>query len=697
MKRSEEGAIYSSRSISNTIQKVLLVTTACALLLATITFSLNDWMSSRSQVFEQLRSAAGIVGYNSVAAMVFDDPETAHQTLKSLSSQPNIVGAVLYLSDGQPFARYERTPGVVPAIPPVDPQGSQGDFWFVQLNIDFDGERVGRILLLADDSFWLQEQILQLLLACAVFAVSLLVAYLIAHHLQRKVTRPITELAHTTRQVTECRDYSLRAKRISGDEVGTLVDHFNDMLEQIQHRDKDLRLIQGLLEEKVDERTQELAELAKKFEHQAYHDALTGLANRITFDNRLQDAIAHARRHDRHVSVLFLDLDRFKVVNDTLGHGVGDLLLIEVSQRLKLCLRGDDTLARLGGDEFAILLTDLSPGATGDVATKIIQEISAPMELKGHNLRLTTSIGISVFPGDGATASEILKNADTAMYRSKDKGRNRLTFFAPDMNKKMERRLVLENKLRQAIESEVFHIHYQPKVDVSTLRIVGVEALLRWTDQELGEVSPAEFIPLAEECGLIGAIDQWVMIHACEELLSLFPSGELALQLSVNFSPQHFFRQAAPEEVATVLNKTGFPGSCLELEITENLIGPSMDSLLEQLQGIRALGVEISIDDFGTAYSSLSRLKQFPLNTLKIDRSFVRDLGLDVDDETLVKTIITMAHNLNLKVVAEGIETQAQYLFVKQHGCDLVQGFLYGRPMPLQALADALSDQNVSA
>ncbi|WP_439135824.1 putative bifunctional diguanylate cyclase/phosphodiesterase [Pseudomaricurvus sp.] len=693
MKSSENVVAGSSKTIGRTIQEVLLVTTACALLLATVTFTANDWFSSRAQVFEQLRAAAGIVGHNSVAAMVFDDAETARQTLKSLSSQPNIVGAALYLADGKPFADYERSPDVLPHSLPEKDQGTLSGLWFTQLYIDFDGERVGKILLLADNSVWLQKQFLKLLLACLVFAVSLLLAYFIAHYLQKRVTHPIVALAKTTRGISESRDYSLRAKRITNDEVGALVDYFNDMLDQIQMRDKDLRLIQGLLEEKVDERTRELAELAKKFEHQAYHDALTGLANRITFDNRLQDAILHARRHGRHVSVLFLDLDRFKVVNDTLGHGVGDLLLVEVSQRLKLCLRGDDTLARLGGDEFAILLTDLSPGATGDVANKIIQEISEPMVLKGHNLTLTTSIGISVFPGDGDSASEILKNADTAMYRSKDKGRNRLTFFAPDMNKKMERRLVMENKLRQAIELEAFYIFYQPKVDVATLEIIGVEALLRWVDDELGAVSPAEFIPLAEECGLIGAIDQWVMVHACNELLSKFSRDEMPLHLSVNFSPQHFFRRAAPEEVANVLEETGFPGEFLELEITENLIGPSMDSLLEQLQGVRALGVEISIDDFGTAYSSLSRLKQFPLNTLKIDRSFVGDLGHDADDETLVKTIITMAHNLNLKVVAEGIETEAQYRFVKEHGCDIVQGFLFGKPMSLEDLAQALQAQ----
>ncbi len=686
-------ADYRHRSIGNNMLRALLVTTACALLLATIAFSVSDWFSSRVQIYQQLKSEAGIIAHNSVAALLFDDLEAAQHTLKNLQSQANIVGAMLYLPDNTPFAHYERLQGVLPSVPPIEDQGSINQFWYVQLKVEFDDEVVGSILLLSDNSRWLKEQLVRLLLACLVFAICLLVAFLIASYLQRAVSRPIIKLAETTRRITQKRDYSLRATRLSDDEIGDLVDDFNEMLNQIQSRDKDLQLIQGLLEQKVEERTRELAELAKKYEHQAYHDALTGLANRITFDNRLQDAISHARRYDSQVSVLFLDLDRFKVVNDTLGHDIGDKLLKEVACRLKQCLREDDTLARLGGDEFAILLTDLSLGATGDVANKISRLVTSPMTLDGHNLTLTTSIGVSVFPSDGNSAVEILKNADTAMYRSKDRGRNRITFFAPDMNRKMERRLVLENKLRQAVNSQLFTLHYQPKVDTNTLAVVGVEALIRWHDLELGQIPTSEFIELAEECGLIGVIDQWVLERACADILSITPGGETPLQLSVNFSPSHFYRYSAPAEIKAVLEKTGFPGHRLELEITENLVGPTADNILDQLQSLRQLEVEISIDDFGTAYSSLSRLKQFPLNTLKIDQSFVHDLGRDPDDETMVKTIITMAHNLNLKVVAEGIETQSQYEFVKQHGCDQVQGYLYSKPMPLAQLQQTLQQQ----
>lgn len=694
MKRNDAPRAQARRSISATIQRVLVITTACALSLATLAFSLNDWLSSRMQMFDDLRTAAGIAGNSTVAALVFDDEYAAQQTLKNLSGQTNIVSALLYTAEGQPFARYERVPGTLPEQPPERKQGTQGQYWFVQQDIYFDSDRVGKILLLSDDSHWLRQQMWQLAIAFAVFCVSLLVAFLIARHLQRKVTEPIVSLATTARNVTKSRDYSLRAERISDDEVGALVDDFNDMLGQIQSRDKDLRLIQELLEQRVDERTRELSELAKKFEHQAYHDTLTGLANRVTFDNRLHDIISHARRNDWKLAVLFLDLDRFKVVNDTLGHSTGDLLLIEVGRRLRSCLREGDILARLGGDEFAILLTDLSLGATSDVAQKVLTAIGEPMILKGHTLTLTASVGVSMYPSDGDDAVQILKNADTAMYRSKEKGRNRITFFSPEMNEKMERRLALETRMRHALDTEAFYLHYQPKVDAQSLDIVGVEALVRWDDAQLGRVAPAEFIPLAEECGLIGRIDQWVLERACTDILALYPKRVPQIQLSVNFSPQHFFRNCAADEVARVLDRTGFPGRWLELELTENVICPATDSLQEQLQAIRELGVEIAIDDFGTAYSSLSRLKQFPLNTLKIDRSFVDDIGRNADDETLVKTIITMAHNLNLKVVAEGVETEAQYRFVKQHGCDLLQGFLYGRPMAIDRLAEALSRQN---
>lgn len=682
--------LLGRRSLRQSLQALLLIVTGSALFVAVMGSAVNEWFSSRAAVFQQLQTEADIIGSNSIGAISFFDDQAAARTLATLATDTNVVAAALFLPDGSLFASYQKVDGILLQQLPDNEKGTLAGHWFVKQPIEFDGEQLGSILLLADNSDWLQQQYFRVFVVTLVFAISLGLAMLLSSRLQRALTNPIFRLTETTRKITRSRDYSLRAERLSRDEVGSLVDDFNEMLNQIQIRDKELRDAQEHLEEKVQERTRELADLAHRYEHQAYHDSLTGLANRITFDHRLTDGISHIKRFGGSLSVLFLDLDRFKMINDTLGHDIGDKLLQEVARRLKSCLREDDTLARLGGDEFAVLLLDTSPQGTGDVAAKVIDAVCQPMQLDGHALVMTTSVGVSLYPDDGDDAGTILKNADMAMYRSKDQGRNQLTFFSSDMNSRVERRLVLENKLRDAIENDRFYLCYQPKWDVQSLALVGVEALIRWNDPQEGTIAPGEFIAIAEECGLIENIDRWVLQRACRELLELFDGRDINVQLSVNFSPLHFSRNRICDEIDAVLKQTGFPNHCLELEITESLIGPGVQNVMEQLRDIRKLGVEISIDDFGTGYSSLSRLKQLPLNTLKIDRSFVNDLSEDEDSKNLVKTIITLAHNLNLKVVAEGVETELQQEFIKNHDCDVVQGYLFGRPMVKSELAKLL-------
>lgn len=686
--------ILGRRSIRKTLQLVLLISSCSALLLATVGFAVNDWFTSRDQMVERMRSQAAIIGNTSVAALMFGDKQSASKTLSALASERDVVGAVLYTPDGLSFASYRRdTDTLTPTTLMSFNAGSIDGQLFIQTPVRHDGEIIGSIQLIADNSQWKQQQLLRLGTVFGLFVVSLLVALVFSQRLQRVVTEPVLRLAETARRISRSRDYSLRAERLSRDEIGYLVDDFNGMLDQMQARDAELQQVQGQLEEKVKQRTAELAELASRYEHQAYHDALTGLANRTTFEYRLKDTIGHVNRHGGELEVLFFDLDRFKRINDTLGHSIGDKLLVQLSKRLVSCLRTNDTLARLGGDEFAVLMTNTALERAGEVAQKLIDVINEPVDIEGHQLHVSTSIGISTYPGDGDSAETIVKNADTAMYRSKDKGGNQFTFYASEMNQRVERRLRLENKMRAAMDSSAFYLHYQPKWDTQTRQLVGVEALVRWQDAEEGHISPVEFIPLAEECGLIHDIDLWVLEQACIDIGSLYQQGCADIQLSVNFSPSHFVRYDICGEVSRILKRTRFPGDRLELEIIENLIGPDVEDIYSKVHAIRDLGVEISIDDFGTAYSSLSRLKQLPLNTLKIDKSFIMDLDDDPDDKTLVKTIITMAHNLNLKVVAEGVETESQFEFVKQHKCDLVQGYLLGKPMPLDELA-ALTAQS---
>jgi len=670
-------------SIRKKLMLVLLLTSSGALVLSSLGFTVNDWLSLRSASSQRLLAQAQIIGDNSVAALTFGDTDAARDTLHSLEKEADIIGAALFSRDGHLFANYHRAPHPAPDALPTEQSGSIDGNIFVVSPIVFEAEQIGSMLIISDLSYWKHRQWLHLLIALGVFLLSLLVALLLSSRLQRLVSDPILKLAETARRISEAQDYGLRAEKTSHDEIGSLVDDFNGMLDQIQLRDRELQQARDELEDKVELRTGELTELTQQLEHQAYHDTLTGLANRITFDDHLGLAIEQARRYQRRLAVLFLDLDRFKVINDTLGHAIGDKLLIEVSRRFDTCLRASDTLARLGGDEFAVLLTETRHDEdAAEIAHKLTAAMVEPLLIDGYSLHLTTSIGISLYPEDGDLAETILKNADTAMYRSKDQGRDRYTFFSAEMNARAARRLALENKLRQAIHEDLFEIHYQPRVDAISLDIVGVEALIRWNDAAEGTIGPAEFIPLAEECGLIAAIDEWVLETACNEVLQWFPGKTPAIRLAVNLSPAQFIREDLDDVVADILARTGFPGERLELEITESLFGPDSADACGILENLRALGIELSIDDFGTAYSSLSRLKQLPLHTLKIDQSFVRDLGKDPDDETLVRTIITMAHNLNLKVVAEGVETELQYRFVQQHGCDEIQGFLFGRPMP---------------
>lgn len=683
--------IRSSASIQKKLINVLLLTSCGTLLLSTLGFAVNDLLSLRNAMFDHLHAQAGIIGNNSVAAMAFDDPVTAKETLNTLSNDADIVGAGLYSSQNVLFAYYERDKGTIPDRLPATKSGFFKEGQFVVELIQHDQEPLGHILLIADYSHLQHRQINHLVIAAGVVLLSLLFSWFLSRRLQHIVSEPILQLAETARTVSETQDYGLRAVKISADEIGTLADDFNTMLSQIQIRDHELQQARHNLEDKVEARTQELTELARQLEHQAYHDTLTGLSNRITFDDHLRLAIDQAKRHGQKLAVMFLDLDRFKIINDTLGHGIGDKLLIEASRRLQKSLRKSDTLARLGGDEFAILLPQTqSASQAAEVAKKIKTVIAEPILVEGYSLHITTSIGISLYPEDGDQAGIIVKNADTAMYRSKDQGRNRYTFFSANMNARTERRLMLENKLRAALKENRLGIHYQPRLDSKTLKVMGVEALARWVDPEEGPIAPAEFIPLAEECGLIAKIDEWVLETACREILTLEHEIETDLRLAVNLSPAQFIREDIHEIIAGILTRTGFPGKRLELEITESLFGPGSQDVCLILQHICGLGIELSIDDFGTAYSSLSRLKQLPLHTIKIDQSFVRDLGKDPDDDTLVKTIITLAHNLNLKVVAEGVETEQQYFFVKRNGCDTVQGYLFGKPVPYADLMEII-------
>jgi len=423
----------------------------------------------------------------------------------------------------------------------------------------------------------------------------------------------------------------------------------------------------------------------------AHHDILTGLPNRVLLEDRLQQAKAFSNRMNCPFALLFLDLDRFKMINDTLGHSVGDELLRMVAARLKRTLRETDTVARIGGDEFIILLTSIKNDS--DVTTltdKILKSLTLPFNLRDHELFISTSLGVCMYPDDGEDTEEMMKKADIAMYHAKSLGRNNAQFYNDDMDQNASRRFVISNSLRRGLEQNEFRVYYQPKVDVVSGRIVAMEALVRWEHPELGLLSPVEFIQLAEENGLIMQLGEWVLRESCVQNVRWQDEGILDLRVAVNLSGYQLQHTALLATIRRVLKETGMLPEHLELEITESVIMQNPDFAVSVLSVISDLGIHISIDDFGTGYSSLSHLKRFSVNTLKIDKSFVRDVEISSTDAAIATAIIAMGNSLKLNVIAEGVETQAQYDFLKENNCDQVQGYLFCRPLPPDELIEML-------
>jgi len=432
------------------------------------------------------------------------------------------------------------------------------------------------------------------------------------------------------------------------------------------------------LEQSVETKTQTL-------HHLAHHDPLTSLPNRLLFLDRLDQGIKHAKRHKKSVSILFLDLDRFKEVNDSYGHEVGDKLLIEVTTRLLGSVREVDTIARLGGDEFIILLEEMDSNSVVVVAEKLIDVMQLPFYIATKDLYVTFSIGISRFPDDGTSADVLIRNADTAMYKAKELGKNRYQFYNAKMTEATLARLNLENNLRRAIEKKEFQAYFQPKIDAMTNRVVGMEALIRWHHPSLGLISPLKFIPLAEELGLIVAIDQWMLEDCVSTIKKWQEEGLYTGVLSLNLSIKQLENKDFVSNLDALIHKVEISPESLEFEITEGQIMKDPEAAIETLNAIKALGIGISIDDFGTGYSSLSYLKRLPIDTLKIDRSFVKDLPEDEDDVAIVESIIALAKSLKLHIIAEGVETEAQKEFLLEKGCTHIQGYLYSKPLPADA------------
>jgi diguanylate cyclase (GGDEF)-like protein len=692
---------------------LIVVISTVSLLLASTAFITSDRINTQQTVGDHLGTMADIIAANSSAALLFSDPVAAKETLSFLNSQPHIQAAAIYGMDEMEFASYKK-PGLSTEIPAANLQTENILFWgdYVELftHIIYEDEQIGAVYLRSDMEAVHDRLILFLGIVALILIASLLVTFVLSAQLQRIITDPLLRLSAIARQVSTDKNYSVRVIGEGKDEIGNLITDFNTMLDEIQSRDNELSENRLQLEERVARRTRELEianeqlelskeqaeSVASRMEYHAHHDALTGLPNRILLNDRITSELAHARRQQTNAALLFLDLDRFKIINDSLGHAVGDQLLRVIARRLNNCVRDEDTVARLGGDEFMILLPRISGSAdAGRIAKKIIECLVDPISCNGHELHITTSIGISIYPYDGTDAETLIKHADISMYRAKELGRNKSVYYTAEMNAGSRKQLAMETNLRRALEKNQLKLFYQPKIDISRNTIVGVEALLRWEHPTMGFISPLDFIPVAEDTGLIVPIGEWVLHTAFKQLQQWHNAGFSNLTVAVNLSSAQLSRPGFEDVVELALVESGLDASMTELEITENVAMENIDSAIIILEKLKCMGVSIAMDDFGTGYSSLSYLRRLPIDIVKIDKSFVREIPDSAEDVTIAQAIIAMAKSLKLLPIVEGVENVRQLNFFRQQGVHIVQGYLFSKPVEASELLKMLESQTL--
>ncbi|HUT40994.1 MAG TPA: EAL domain-containing protein [Gammaproteobacteria bacterium] len=705
--------LINNVSIRHKLTLIIMIISTVTLMIASFAFLTSDRLYSQKNVGDSLDIMADMIAANSAAAILFGDPVAAAETLGFLEMQENIEAGVIYDVDNEIFAMYQK-PGITTQLPEL--QSRTEDMLFRGNNVElftdiiYQGEKIGVIYLRSDMRAIHDRLVWFLGIIAAVLLVSMLVAYSLSAQMQHIITAPLFRLSTIARRISTDKNYSLRAGGQSRDELGTLVLDFNTMLDEIQARDEKLKIHQEELEARVAQRTRELERanlelasskehaesVAKRMQFHAHHDSLTGLPNRVLLNDRIKTELAHARREQSILALLFLDLDRFKIINDSLGHATGDQLLRIISRRIKDCVREGDTVARLGGDEFMVLLPRIASASdAGRISNKIIESLTEPVSCNGHDLHITTSAGISIYPFDGTDSETLIKNADISMYRAKELGRNKAVYYTAELNAGSRKQLALETNLRKALERNELQVFYQPKIDIIRNTIVGVEALLRWHRPGMGYISPKDFIPIAEESGMIMPIGEWVLHTAFRQLKAWHDAGFTELTMSVNLSSVQLARAGFENVLESALAESGINPALAELEVTENVAMKNMDSAAATLEKFKKMGVTIAMDDFGTGYSSLSYLRRLPIDTVKIDQSFVCEIPDNMEDVLIAQAIIAMAKSLNMSLVVEGIETVRQLNFFKQQGCRIVQGYLFSKPVEAGAILEMLRAQTI--
>lgn len=787
----------NTQSVRRKLVIIALITTSLTLFVTNLAFISLEYYLSRQDVDKKLTVLGEVISNRASAALTFSDFSMLQTNLNTLSADTSVIRGCIYSDNQNLAAAYVNSQHAGNCPARLHELQDIGGFNFHQFFPVMLGENpIGTLYIESGHIDLLQRLSQFLLFSVLILALAVLLALFLASRLQNVVAGPMQELGNTLRNIMLNKDYSIRANKLSNDELGDLVDLFNALLRTVEdenaslktseerfrkltalspvgifqidpkqrlqyvnqrwrdihaindefpslhdwfariHPD-DLELVQQawnkltceqesiVLELKLNCRDHgqtwiqllatalhdrhgellgylgaisdisELKSAQLQMETLAFYDPLTGLANRRLFRNRLEKAIKMAHRSQTSVALMFLDMDQFKRVNDTLGHDAGDILLKEVAKRLSAIVRENDTVSRIGGDEFTLLLTDVHRNSDVlVVAEKILQTLARPIRIKGQDIVTTVSIGITLTPDDSTDANTLMKNADLAMYRAKELGRNNFQFFSEDMNRSILEHLALEKEIGEALAREQFSLVFQPKISLFDYHITGVETLLRWNHPDKGFIPPDRFIPVAEETGQIIEIGSWVLEQSCRQISSLIRSKVLpsTTKVAVNLSARQFNDPNILARIRSVIDISNIPPQCLELELTESTLMDDVESAIKTMQEIKKIGVSIAIDDFGTGYSSLAYIKRFPIDVLKVDRSFVMDIPGDQNDMAITAAVIAMAHKLSMTVVAEGVETEEQLHFLRRNNCDEGQGYLFSRPLSLAQLHQFLSE-----
>ncbi|TQV74675.1 EAL domain-containing protein [Aliikangiella marina] len=692
--------INFGNSIRSKLIIVILLVSAGALGIGMIGLGISYYNTTKQAFIADAETQANLLSNSARVAASLGDEEQLKLVLKSATLRSEF-GAAAFDNTGNILAALDE--------PQSEYYISEAEYYktkLIEWNGDIlnvsvpiqaaDGEYLGAIYLkISTESFYIAIQNFSMMsLVIALVLVGMV--YLIALRLQKVISEPLIELDAISRKVSDSSNYAIRVPYYGEDEIGSLARSFNQMLETVEVNQKERDTANEAL--KLNKKRLERA--VKDLQYLANYDSLTQLPNRALCMDRIKYALKRASRNNNMVALLFLDLDHFKDVNDSLGHAVGDQLLKATSQRLLEKIRSEDTLARLGGDEFVIILNELHD--TDDVINivdKIVGSFEAPFQLSNYEVNSTVSVGVCMFPQDGADVDSLMKAADAAMYKAKEVGRNTYEFYEAELNQIAIRRHQLANEMRQAIKNEELSLVFQPQLNIQENKVIGAEVLLRWHHPILGHISPGEFIPIAENTGLIREIGSWVLDNACKKIAECREIGH-EIRLAVNLSALQFRQSNLPESIAATLEKYRIPPKLLEVEITESMLMRDVSQAIDILERLKEMQIRIAIDDFGTGYSSLSYLRRLPLDALKIDRSFIDEVVVDADDTAITLAIISMAKSLRLEVIAEGVETEQQQEFLIDNNCDDIQGYYFSRPLAFEdfkAFLEKRSQQECSS